>query len=61
VSSITWVALWRDMPDAALESDEIEECEDQIPRHDPGNQEKVGHAFGETHVYCFALKTGYVK
>jgi hypothetical protein len=48
------MALGRDMSDAALSPDEIEERKKYIPREDPSIEEKVRHAGEETH---FAART----
>jgi len=49
VPSIAWVALWRDMPDAALPPHEVEKREEHIPRHDRGIEEKIGYTGEEAH------------
>lgn len=48
--SIAWVALRSDIADATLPLYEVEEREDDIPRHSSSIVEKVGQVGKEAHI-----------
>jgi hypothetical protein len=54
--SVAWVALRSNITDATLLPYEVENREDDIPRHDFGIIEKVRHVSGEAH-FTFEAST----
>jgi len=59
VPPMAWVAGGGNMPDVALPLHEIEECEEHVPRHNPGIKDEDGYTGEEAHFTCLVNMSGF--